>query len=160
MDNKLIGNSALMQCSKAELNEITESIINTVAEGEVNALQAHMHLKAVEKVLKGVFDSKQYKHSLQDEVAKHGSKSFQYMQAEVQMKEAGVTYDYSTCNSRSLLKLQRELDEAKERLEEHLSYLKNLPKVGVEMVDTETGEVYQLMPPIKKSSTSVMVTFK
>jgi len=160
MDNKLIGNSTLMQCSKAELNEIVETILTTVAEGDVDALQAHMHLKAVEKVLKGVFDSKQYKHFLQEEVAKHGSKSFQYMQAEVQMKEAGVTYDYSACNSRSLSKLEEQLAQAKDKLEEHLSYLKNLPKVGVEMVDTETGEVYQLMPPIKKSSTSVVVTFK
>ena len=79
--------------------------------------------------------------------------------ASLKLSEVGNEYDYSVCQDEVLNTLQSNLDAAKMLVDERKNYLKTL-KTKLEIPDTETGELKAtIYPPIKKSKSSVTVTF-
>jgi hypothetical protein len=70
--------------------------------------------------------------------------------------ERGVSYDYSTCNHPEWVRLKnKEIDlvEKRKAIEETLKTIRE----PMTIIEEDTGECYELMPPIRKSTTTIEV---
>jgi len=149
---------ALFETTKSERLAFVNSIIESVIEGKVDPLQAHLQVKAMEEIIKTITDNPVYKDAILDEAMKYG-KTFTRHNAEVQIKEVGVKYDYSNCGDPTyelLAKLKADIDA---QLKEREAFLKAIPKAGQDIITPE-GEVVNIFPPSKSSITSVTVKLK
>ncbi len=78
---------------------------------------------------------------------------------EFSITEAGTKYDYSKCNDSVYNDLCVSLDYAKEKVKDRETFLKAL-KAPMTVVDEDSGEIVEIFPPSKTSTTTVKVTFK
>lgn len=74
--------------------------------------------------------------------------------------ETGTAYDFSQCNDQELLKLQSEAEAASEKLKARKEFLKTVAVSGLDVIDTDSGEVYKIYPPSKTSNSSYKITMK
>lgn len=86
MDNSLYLSSALYDIAAIKDNAI---------EGKINAIEAYVQLKTLEKVIKEAIDKVQ--ELAIDEGLKYNQKSFVAYGATVEMKSAPSRWDYSKC---------------------------------------------------------------
>lgn len=70
--------------------------------------------------------------------------------------KTGSTYDYGVCNSPRWQYLVDEMARIKELMEKEQTFLKSLP-APIEVVDDDTGEVFQIRPPSNSFSISPKV---
>lgn len=146
---------ALFETTKEQRESFAQAIIAEIKEGNIDPLKVHMQLKSAEHLLKTVNDNPEYKSLLLDQAQKHGKK-FETYNAEFQVREAGVSYDYTKCEDVSLDTMYEELAELKKKIKAREETLKHLPLGG--LADTETGAV--IYPPVKTSTTIVQCTLK
>lgn len=135
----------LLPSSKEQVKIFSNDIVSQVKAGVINPLTLKMQMKFIEKTFSEI--DKEIKDNVMDEASKYG-KSFQHNGWKVDEVEAGVTYDFTRDN---------EWLDLREKIKERETFLKSL-KSPLEIVDTETGETKTLLPPIRKSTTSLKFT--
>lgn len=153
-DNGLL---ALVKISRADIVEMSQVIVAKVKDGEVNALEAKLKLKALESVIKDCAGS--IDPLAREEAEKYGDKRFTAMGARVELAETGVNYDYSECNDLIYNKLQEKKILLDAEMKARESFLKSLKK-ATELVNDDTGETWTVNPPIKKSTSSLKISFQ
>jgi hypothetical protein len=79
--------------------------------------------------------------------------------AEVQVVEAGTRYDFSHCGDREWAMLKEAAETAAAALKECEDRLKALKKPMENQLDPESGEVYTIYPPIKRSTTAPRISY-
>lgn len=146
---------ALFETTKNQRQTFVNDIVNKVIEGEIDVLKVHMQAKCTEQLMKELTDNKEYRSCLLEQAKKHGKK-FETYNSEFEVKEAGVSYNYTVCMDEKLEKMYDDLDELKSNIKERENMLKSLPQSG--LADPETGSM--LYPPIKNSTTIVQCTLK
>ncbi len=149
---------SLFETDKAQRKAFADDVIAKVLTGDTDPLKIHLQLKCAEDIVKQITGNEDFKTCLIDAADKYGSKSFQYMNATFQKREAGVKYDYSNCNDPVLLDLQKQADEIGERLKQRQKFLQSVPEQGIIITDDRYGETCTVYPPSKISSTTVAVT--
>lgn len=152
-------NLSLFQTSKSERSEFVAQILKDIENGVTDALKVHLQIKCMEDIIKGVTGSADYKEALLDQAQKHG-KRFSYQNAEWEIRETGVSYDYGTCGDVVYDTLARQIQELEAKLKERAEWLKAIPEGGMSVVDEETGETWRVIKPMKKSTTAVAVKLK
>jgi hypothetical protein len=152
-------NLSLFQTSKSERSEFVAQILKDIENGVTDALKVHLQIKCMEDIIKGVTGSADYKEALLDQAQKHG-KRFNYQNAEWEIRETGVSYDYGTCGDVVYDTLARQIQELEAKLKERAEWLKAIPEGGMSVVDEETGETWRVIKPMKKSTTAVAVKLK
>lgn len=140
--------------------ELAMDFIYQIEEGKVNPLDALLQVKSIEHLLDQFTNtkytlSKRFKSLVLEEAEKHG-KQFDYKGAEISIKEAGTTYDYSVCGDTKLNEMYATLKTLQADIKEREAMLRTLPETG--MADPETGVV--LYPPTKHSATIVQCKIK
>jgi hypothetical protein len=141
---------------RATIHNVGSSILEKCKSGDLSALETVMRFKAIAKIYKDNQD--EFDRIARSEAETHG-KEFKLLGASLKLSEVGTEYDYSVCQDEVLNTLQSNLDTAKILVDERKNYLKTL-KTKLEIPDTETGELKAtIYPPIKKSKSSVTVTF-
>lgn len=146
---------ALAPSTKEQITTFAKQIIESVESGNENALNVHAQIIALEKALAAVKDA--IRESVLSEAEKHNQKSFSFNGFKIEIKELGVKYDYSMCNDPVMNLLISSIEEYKERQKERSAFLKAI-KNKETIVDTDTGEVITIYPPIKTSTTGITVT--
>ena len=156
---ELVANSvlSLFETDKKQRKIFIDEVVSMVWEGNCNVLQVHARVKMMEEVVKGILASKEYKQGLLDEAQKHGYSVFTVGNAQYQIAELGMSYDYDSCNDSVLRELEKQLDELERKVDERKEFLRSLPSKGIVAVNEETGEVERVLPPIKTSTTGVKV---
>jgi hypothetical protein len=143
--------------TKAGANTMAQNFIDALENGSVNPLELALVFKTVEAVQKQIGD-KLKEHAIAE--AQKYEKTFTYLGNEVTLSDnLGVKYDYSNCGHREydeLLKTLEPLLKRKEQIEEELKAMKSKRTE----LDTNTGEVYDVFPPVRKSSTNVVISLK
>lgn len=152
-------NMAAFAVSKANREELAIQIVEAMDAGELNPLDIHYQVKAMEDFIKVLTSNSRYKDYVLTEGMKHG-KSFEFNGSKMEIKETGVKYDYSKCGDQEWSAIEIEINRRKELQKEREKFLKSLPAEGVEIVSNETGEVIKVYPPSKTSTTSIAVTLK
>jgi hypothetical protein len=152
-------NMAAFAVSKANREELAIQIVEAMDAGELNPLDIHYQVKAMEDFIKVLTGNSRYKDYVLTEGMKHG-KSFEFNGSKMEIKETGVKYDYSNCGDQEWSAIEVEINRRKELQKEREKFLKSVPAEGIEIVSNETGEVIKVYPPSKTSTTSIAVTLK
>lgn len=148
---------SLFETSKEERASFVADVVNRLVEGNADPIKVHLQVKAMEDMVKSLNDNKEYKSILLDAAEKNGKK-FTAFNAEFNIREVGVKYDYSKCGDIELTLLQAELDVLNERIKAKQKFLQTVPQAGIEILHED--ELIKVYPPSKTSTTSVAVTLK
>lgn len=142
----------ILPASKVEVLNFARKLENELNNGQINALDLVVYKKCIDKV----FDT--IKQTLDPiaraEAEKHGQKVFTFKGIKVELAENGTTYDYTNCKDPELPDLITAVKLATQNLKDRQEFLKSL-KTKLEVVDTRTGEVITLFPPVKSSISGI-----
>jgi len=153
MNNLKIENNILtLSLNKKDINSFIERVVTEVKEGNRNPLETLVKLKAITKVADGITNN--IMEDTISEALKYEKNEKAYG-AKIDVREAGVKYDYSQSQTwRELIEERNALDERIKAIE--FAYRNATPDTPY--IDTITGEVFTI-PPTKHSKTVVAVSF-
>lgn len=155
MENTQIEILSSQVIDKTAAAEMAQLIISAIENGDVDALNLKIKIKAIENVIetiKPILDKE-----ARSIAEREGAKSFSRLGSTVKLQETGVKYDYSNCQDPKHLKLTESFEAAKAAKEKRETYLKALDKSET-IVDEDSGEIVTIYPPIKRSTSSVVIT--
>lgn len=139
--------------TKANALFIAQRIIQSCEEGETDPLQTWARLTGVEEAIKAAKEG--LKETCIKELEKHGKCGASVLSAKMEKVEAGTKYDYSGCPVWRELKAT--VDTASADLKDRETFLKGLKKPMHE-TDPETGEMREILQPVKSSTETVKIT--
>ena len=141
----------VMPSNKAEIKTFVQDVKERILSGDENPLKIAAQLKAMEEVIDELRKDKEIRDMILNAAEKEGktSKSFN---AEFQIKETGVKYDFSVCGDPEWEDLNKEIEPIKAKIKERETFL----KVVKNQFSTTDGIV--INPPVKTSTTTVTVT--
>lgn len=148
---------SLCPSTKEQIEIFANQLIDDVEQGVTNPLALHIRLTLIEKSFDKVKEA--IKKQVVTEAEKHNQKSFDHMGCKIEVKEMGVKYDYSGCNDAEWNSLNEGKKAYEVGIKERQEFLKALKKKET-IVNEETGEIIEIFPPIKISTTSIAVTPK
>jgi hypothetical protein len=143
--------------TKLEQADLAAVIINKVAEGTLNALEAKLYLKSAEAVIGRAMEAIDYE--ARREAEKYGEKSFKVKGVKVELATTGVKYDFTLCNDEELKTLEQAQAELKKKIDARRKFLQSI-EGSLTLVDETTGEVRKLYAPIKSSNDGLKITFE
>jgi len=152
-----IGTLRLFASTQTQVDVFSDSIIQSVKQGEANPLEVLIQIKALQKVSDRVL--KEINDNLLTESNKYSETSFEFMGAKIEKAELGTKYDYSSCGDTEYEMLDAQMNSLKQRIKEREEFLKSI-KQDITLVDNFTGEVITVHPPIKKSTSGLKVSIR
>jgi hypothetical protein len=142
--------------TKAEIDNFAKIVIEQIDLGEFqDVLKFAARFKALAKLEEKLFSNVLFKDAVLEAAEKYG-KSFEKGNAKFDIRETGVTYDYAGCGDVEWEQIDSSIKVLQERKKERETFLKSI--TGEMTVFGEDGA--QIMPAIKRSSTSVVITLK
>jgi hypothetical protein len=160
--NKTINTMELQQIfetTKEQRVEFTHQLIERLNAGELDPLKTHLQVKALEDMLETLKANKDYKDAVLNAAVQNG-KEFEYMSAKFNIREVGVKYDYTKCESPAYDEIMTEYNSSAKAKKDMEEFLKKVPHQGLDIINGVTGEVTRVYPPAKSSTTSVAVSLK
>jgi len=145
----------LFDADKQALISFAATIINSVHDGNENALKVQILLKKQEFVLEKIKEG--IKEPLKTEAAKYGEKEFEYGGARCHLTPTSTTYDFEACGDVELVRLQLEFENVKAKLDQRKEWLKTMG--GPEQI-VNGDELVTVYPPVKRSSMGVKISLK
>lgn len=154
--------SAPVVVSKQGAAQTAANFYQKIMDGEVNAVDIVEAFKYVEdtyKALKSCTDDmgkNGFSSLVRDEIQKNADDGKKYSSKNgtvFTLAETGTTYDYSACNDTVWNDFQHKLSDLKDQIKDREDYLKTIKK-PVKVLDESTGEVVELLPCIKTSTSS------
>jgi len=155
MKNGILSESSFPVSKEAQRIKSGE-LLSLFLNGENEPLSLVTRLKSTVEIMSSVLSDDRVKDIVEREIEKYG-KEASYKGVKFQMKELGK-YDFSECGDPKYKELLEEKERLSEKIKEREAFLKKVPE-GETMVDDNTGEVYKLIRPIKKSSYSYIIIF-
>jgi hypothetical protein len=135
---------------KADIALLTTNLVDRINEGHINALEAHIKLKAIHKAIEAVI--KQTEDIVADEAAKHPGRSFDVYGASVQIREGSLG---PNCDQDPIYAQMKAVLKDREELLK-LAF----KQAGKSMiVDPNTGEEIPVCEA-KATKSSIAITFK
>ena len=163
---------------------IANTLKDTLKSGDIDILQAYVSLKKMNKVLEMTIDGskgdKEMKALFLKEVERSidGNKSISIHGATLRTQATGTSYDFSECGDtvlNELYKIKAQIDESIKTREAEIKAIlpaednkvlgirskKIIQEGGIPMLSYSDDEFEEtIFPPIKRSGTSVICTFK
>jgi len=149
----------IFETTKEQRVEFTHQLIERLNAGELDPLKTHLQVKALEDMLETLKSNKDYKDAVLQAAVLNG-KDFEYMSAKFNIREVGVKYDFSKCESPAYDEIMTEYNSAAKAKKDMEEFLKKVPHQGLDIINGVTGEVTKVYPPAKSSTTSVAVSLK
>lgn len=138
--------------TKEKLAKTAEMLTEAVTEGRVDPIQAAVAFDALSKIMKTAIE--QINGLVLTEIGKyHKQEKITVGRVEIREKEAGTRYDYSDTGDPIWTRLMEIKTANDKALKERETFLQSLSR-SITVVDEETGEVYKIYPPVKKSTTT------
>ena len=101
----------IFETTKEQRVEFTHQVIERLNNGELDPLKTHIQVKALEDMLETLKASKDYKEAVLNAAVQNG-KDFEYMSAKFNIREVGVKYDFSKCESPAYEEIITEFNSA------------------------------------------------
>lgn len=140
--------------TKTEIENVANQIAAGVEAGIDDPIELVVKIEFLKKALEEA--KKKVLPSCLDELDLHDKGGTKIAGVKVEQVEAGVKYDFSNCEAwkKSDSIVQEATNERKE-LEARLKTVKKLELI----VDELTGEIVELVPPVRTSTTTIKLTF-
>lgn len=146
-----------MPQSKEEIALFVAKSVAMVRDGMANPLDVTIQLKYVEEAIKQIRE--QIADMAISEADKYG-KSFEHLNAKIDVSFVGVKYDYSSCKDTGWESLEEDCNYLLKKKKERESFLKTI-KAPMQIADELTGgEGITVYPPIKSGRESLKITLK
>lgn len=142
--------------NKSSIEEITNSFVAPIVNGDVQIEKGIVILRALKKAIEDAED-KLY-DDVVEEIFKYGKDGATIYGAKINIKEVGVKYDFDNCNDAIWNDLNNQIKELMEKRKDREAFLKCIIKQTT-LVDDSTGEIYTINPAIKKSTTGFVIQF-
>lgn len=142
--------------TKAEIEKTAGQIKSGLLNGEVDPLLFATQVSAMEKLFSSLKSDALIKDCILAEAEKYNQKSFDKGNANFRIQETGVTYEFSGCDDAEWNELTEKIKELTEKKKARETFLKSL--TGEMTIYGKDG--VQILPALKKSITSVVVTLK
>lgn len=182
-EEQISGIQKFMNISLVAHDEVAKEFIALVKEGHIDPIQAYVALKRVGKINELCLDSQKGDAEFREIVhttvqnALDGGKSVDIYGANLRIQDTGIIYDYSECGDKVLNELYEIQETVKDLIKKREAHIKILlppndtktlgirsedlidskfPKFELEEAITES----KIFPPIRKSGSSVICTFK
>ncbi len=133
-----------------------EQVLQSIENGEQNALDVHIFRVKMEKILKGINENPDIQEAIMKEFEKYGERVFTYKGALLQIQESGVKYDYSGCGDPVMEDYMKQKEKLDAKMKERAKFLQNIPSSGI--VEPDTGVF--IYPAAKSSKTIIKTTLK
>jgi len=132
-------------------------IRNAVMDGEVDdPLKFYARVARLERLFKKLKDDYQIKDVVLDEAQFYGEKVFDHGEAQFQVKEVGVRFDFDNCEDSEYTQIKEDMAVLNAKKKEREKFLKSItPEMEVFGSDG-----LQLKPAVKSSTTQVVVKLK
>ena len=153
-----IENKNLLTADRSELAVMASRVVESVDDGNADALDVFIMAKKGQKVFEAILDGLKGKVTLQGETSKYN--------CDLREQATGVKYAYNGCADPEWNDLEEQLSSIQLRMKAREAFLKGLKgaKEIDEVIDENTGEVMYpsatVYPPAKTSGLSVIVTVK
>lgn len=147
----------LMASTSTQCDVFSDGVIESVQRGEINPLTVLVQLRAMkqasERILKEIHDN------IMREADKYPGNEFEFSGNKITKSEHGTRYDFSNCGDPVYEQRLKIANEATEQLKERENFLKAV-KAPFSLLDEGTGEVAQILPPTKKSTSGLNVSIR
>lgn len=143
--------------SKATQQNIAQDLVAKVVDGSVDPMQAFIQVKAVAEVCDMFLKNEDIVNRTMFSVTRCGNDLPQFNGAKVALTSS-TRYDYETSQDPEYIALLTKKKDIETKLKAREMFLKALDD-SVDIVDRETGEVRTILPPTKKQSQTLRVTF-
>lgn len=147
----------LLNADKQALEKFANAIIQDVKQGRSNPLEIQILIKKYEFVLNEIKEN--IKVNVNTETAKYGEKPFEYGGAECHYTPTKTDYDFSVCNDVVWNDLNEKIIKLTEERKKREAWLKTFQE-GYTQFNQETGEMYNIVPPVKKQVHGLKVSLK
>lgn len=147
----------LCPSTKEQAQVFADQVINEVIDGNANPLSVHIQITVIEKTLEKIKEGIEIQAL--GEAEKHGPKAFDHMRCRVEIKEMGTKWDFTGCTDPVWNRLRDNSVRLKEAMKEREMLLKSIHRT-THVVDEETGEIIELRPALKTSTTGLAITLK
>lgn len=137
-----------------EASTAADTIAAQVFDGHEDALQLLVGIKAVQKLLDAI--TERIEESALNEALLE-AKRFEKFGAKIEVREVGTRYNFDGCQDPVLVRLTEAKKQWSDLEKDRQNLLKTL-RGKTELLDTETGEIIHVIPPIKTSKTGVVIT--
>lgn len=144
--------------TKENQKATAQSLVAKVVGGDADPITVFSTIKAMVECLTIFLKSKEVVDATINACEKYGKNGANYNGANLCIAEAGVKYDFSTCNDPEWNDLAKQKAELEAKLKARETFLRGIPGKQT-ILDEETGEVSTIYAPAKTSSTTVKVTF-
>jgi hypothetical protein len=156
LPNTAIGTLKLMPTTTQQIARFSKMLIEDVQSGNVNPLELLVMLRALERISETVLDAIQ--SNIDTAKDNYSEKNFDVLGAKVEKSEIAVRYRYETAKDIEWERRRAAVDAAMSLLKEREEFLRTL-REPMTAVDTESGEVFTISPPLKASKSGVKVRF-
>jgi|APGre2960657404_1045060.scaffolds.fasta_scaffold09785_8 hypothetical protein len=139
---------------KEEVGAFSAQLNEAIENGEIDPLRFKIFVKGMETVFANIKET--LDREARNAAEQHGGKEVKVHGATVLLVEAGTKYDYSNCNHPMYSAYQTEekkYGEMRKALEKTLQSLKGKTIMG----DPETGESFEVFPPVKQSTSTLQI---
>lgn len=143
--------------TQTSIDIFSDSVIQSVQAGEVNPLTVLIQLRAMEKASERIL--KEIKDNIMTEAGKYPGNEFEYAGNKLTKAEHRTSYDYGSCSDPVYQRLWELAFQANGQLKERQNFLRAV-KAPFNLVDEGTGEVVQIHPPTKKSTSGLNVSIR
>lgn len=155
MDNKSLVESISMNIlpTKGNVESIAQHIANSVIDDGADPFETIAKIEAIKAVCEEA--RKKLDAHVRSELEKYGKEGIKKLDAKFELAEVGVKYDYSGDPVWS--RIAQQITPLQEAMKEREKRLKTVTKTMIE-TDPETGETFEVPPPVKNSKSSFKVT--
>lgn len=147
----------MMPTKASEIGRFAAGVINNVKNGEANALEVLVMLRALEALSETIRDS--IKENILTAADKYSEKTFEVFGARIEKGDVGVKYLYETSGDWQWESFKTQEQTAANLRKDREAFLRSL-KEPITIVDEESGEVSTIKPPLKRSTSGLKVFLK
>lgn len=141
---------------KEQIESAAATVIEQINNGLVNPLLTLANIKSWEKVFEKIKEDVIVNALRESE--KYPEKEILEYGVKFEKMEAGVSYDYKACNHPAYERLCNQIEELNVKKKQIETMLRAID--GQVTIVDESGEVVDIYPPNKKSTTTIKVTIK
>jgi len=144
----------LLPENNEQVIKFSKDITNVIDSGEINPLDVLLCIRGFEKVIKNIKDN--LNDLAIDELDKYSEKDIKYKGATLNKVNTGVKYDYSNCGDEEYVSLKTKETTVKNDIKSRETFLKSLTAM-TSLNNLDTGEMMEIYPPSKTSTTTAKV---
>ena len=144
-----------LPCTWEDITSFVHKVKEEILSGEHDPLTIEVHLKAMEETIKCLRSDTEIKEAAIKAALMYGEKKFSFHGVDMQVRDAGVSYDYASTGDSEWAILEAQVKEISEKKKAREKYLQSLPPEGAV---TLQGEF--INPPARSAKTTLFVTLK